>query len=93
MRSWEIVAVCDIYDALISHRPYRPVPYDNRTALEVLTELASKNEINIDAVKALVALNRKDKPHYSTCTLSTEKRGTPPLLNNYRKIAGDNTSK
>jgi len=89
----EIVVVCDIYDALISHRPYRPVPYDNRTALEMLTELAIKNEINLDAVKALVALNRKDKPHYSTCTLSTDKRGTNPLLNNYRKIADDNPSK
>lgn len=89
----EIVAVCDIYDALISHRPYRPVPYENRTALEVLTDQAINNEINMDAVKALVALNRKDKPHFSTCTLSRDKRGTPPPLNNYRKIADEDTKK
>ena len=30
----EIVAVCDIYDGLLSPRPYRTAAYDNRTALE-----------------------------------------------------------
>jgi HD-GYP domain-containing protein (c-di-GMP phosphodiesterase class II) len=88
----EIVVVCDIYDALISQRPYRPVPYDNRTALEELTELATRNEINVEAVKILIALNRKDKPDYRKIVLSQEKRGSPPQLNNYRKIAEDDSS-
>ncbi len=82
----EIVAVCDIYDALISPRPYRPISYDNRTALEVLTSMVAENEVNEDAVKALVALNRKDKPHYKDCVLSEEKRGTAPDNNSYGKI-------
>ncbi len=84
--SVEIVAVCDIYDALISTRPYRAVSYDNRSALEVLTSMVAANEINEDVVKALVALNRKDKPHYKECVLSEEKRGTSPENNNYGKI-------
>ncbi|MBI5739168.1 MAG: hypothetical protein HZA16_00475 [Nitrospirae bacterium] len=85
----EIVVVCDIYDAMISHRPYRPAPYDNRSALEELTAMALGNEVNIDAVKALIALNRKDKPDYRDCKLSDEKRGAPPKMNNYRKIIGE----
>ena len=40
----EIVAVSDVYDALISQRPYRPVSYENRTALEEITEMAEKNQ-------------------------------------------------
>jgi HD-GYP domain-containing protein (c-di-GMP phosphodiesterase class II) len=82
----EIVVVCDIYDALISPRPYRPISYNNRTALEVLTSMVAAKEVNEDVVKALVALNRKDKPHYKECILSEEKRGTSPENNNYGKI-------
>ncbi|MBI5049563.1 MAG: HD domain-containing protein [Nitrospirae bacterium] len=77
-RMVEIVAASDIYDALISPRPYRATPYDNRTALEEITSLAEKNKISWDIVKALVAYNRKTHPHYSECIVSSEKRGTPP---------------
>jgi len=76
-------AVSDVYDALISLRPYRPVSYDNRTALEEITGMAERNEIGWDVVKALIAHNRKDKPHYSEVAISTEKRGTPPGGNVY----------
>ena len=79
----EIVTACDVYDALISPRPYRPVPYDNRTALEELTWMAQRNEIGEAVVKALVARNRKTKPHYSECSVSHEKRGIPPPGNVY----------
>ena len=82
-RMIEIVAVSDVYDALISERPYRPVSYDNRTALEEIVKMAERNEIGWDVVKALVAHNRKDKPHYTEVTVSKEKRGTPPPDNTY----------
>ena len=36
----EIVAVCDVYDALVSPRPYRAVCLRHRTALEELTAMA-----------------------------------------------------
>lgn len=83
----EIIAVSDIYDALISKRPYRPLSYDNRTALEEITSMAEKNKIGWEAVKALVALNRRDKPHYSDIRVSKEKRGTSPQNNLYGIIA------
>lgn len=74
----EIIAVSDIYDALISPRPYRPISYDNRSALEELTSMAERKEISLKIVKALIALNRKDRPHYSETKVSAEKRGAPP---------------
>ena len=45
--------------------------------------MTERNEVNLDVVKALVALNRKDKPAYRECILSIERRGTHPENNNY----------
>jgi len=86
----EIVAVCDTYDALISHRPYRKAPYDNRSALEVITEMAERKEIGWDVVRTLVSYNRKDRPAVSECVVSTEKRGSQPQGNMYGIIADEN---
>lgn len=85
LRDWmvEIIAISDVYDALISQRPYRPVPYDNRTAIEEITMMAERNQLSWNIVKAFVALNRKSKPHFSVCNVSREKRGTPPPENKY----------
>jgi len=79
----EIVAVTDVYDALISPRPYRPISFDNRTALEEITSMAERGQFNWKIVKALVALNRASKPHFEDCIISLEKRGTPPPHNTY----------
>jgi len=85
----EIIAICDIYDALLSPRPYRPTPYDNRTALEEITEMAQEGKLNWEMVQALVSHNRKDKPHFRECRISKEKRGTPPVDNLYGIIADE----
>lgn len=77
----EIVAVCDIYDALISPRPYRTSCFDNRTALEALTAMAQKGEIGWRVVKALIAHNRASKPKCNNAVVSVETRGTPPKDN------------
>ena len=74
----EIIAVCDIYDALLSPRPHRPTPYDNRTALEEITEMAKKGKFGWEVVQALVSYNRKDRPHFREVNVSTEKRGIAP---------------
>jgi HD-GYP domain-containing protein (c-di-GMP phosphodiesterase class II) len=79
----EIIAVCDIYDALISPRPYRTSPYDNRTALEELCKMAEGGKIGWDIVRALIALNRSNQPRHEDVHISSEKRGTPPGENNY----------
>jgi len=83
----EIMAVSDVYDALIMPRPYRSSAYDNRTALEEITEMAKQNKIGWDVVKALIAHNRKSHPPYKEMTISAEKRGTPPSYNVYGIIA------
>ncbi len=85
----EIVAVCDVYDALISARPYRPVSYDNRTALELLTSMAEKGEVGWRVVKSLIAHNRSSKPQLADTIASREKRGTPPADNLYGKLSDD----
>ena len=86
-RMVEIVAVCDIYDALTSRRPYRPVSFDNRSALEEITIMAEKNEVSWEVVQALVAHNRKGKPHFTECSVSLEKRGVTPPNNLYGVLA------
>jgi HD-GYP domain-containing protein (c-di-GMP phosphodiesterase class II) len=87
----EIVAVCDVYDALIAPRPYRPVCYENRAALEEITGMAERGEISWDVLKALVACNRKEKPHFRTLTISTDRRGSPPPDNAYGIRAKDDS--
>lgn len=79
----EIVAACDVYDALVSPRPYRPVCYDNRSALEELTAMAEDGRIGWEAVRLLVARNRKEKPVPEKCAVSLKKRGSAPPGNLY----------
>jgi len=83
----EIVAVSDVYDALISPRPYRPVSFDNRTALEEVTAMAQRGQISWDVLQALISLNRRDKPDFRSFKVSLEKRGAPPEDNAYGKTA------
>jgi HD-GYP domain-containing protein (c-di-GMP phosphodiesterase class II) len=82
-RMIEIVVVSDIYDALISPRPYRSESYNNRSALEIITEKAERGEISWDVVKALIANNRKAKNHFSKCVVSNDKRKVHPKNNLY----------
>lgn len=83
----EIIAVCDIYDALISPRPYRPVSYDNRSAIEELISMAAKGVIDMDIVRILVAHNRHKRPYDIKCPISLEKRGQAPEGNIYGKTS------
>ena len=88
----EIIAVCDIYDALISPRPYRPISYDNRSAIEVLVEMADKGTINMDVVRIIVAHNRGQRPCNLKCDVSHEKRGHEPEGNIYGQLADEPTA-
>jgi HD-GYP domain-containing protein (c-di-GMP phosphodiesterase class II) len=89
----EIIAVSDIYDALIMPRPYRSSAYDNRAALEEITEMAKQNKVGWDVVKALIAHHRKSRPPYKEITISAEKRGTPPAYNVYGVVADETDPK
>lgn len=88
-RLLEIVAACDVYDALISPRPYRKVSFDNRTAIEEITAMAERGEIDWDIVAALVSHNRKNRPPRQECKVSLEKRGKPPEGNLYGIVLED----
>lgn len=83
----EVTTVCDIYDALVAQRPYRPISYDNRTAIEELTWMAQRGEIGWEAVQVLVAYNRGDHRDPGEITISLERRGKPPVENVYGKLA------
>ena len=83
----EIVAICDVDDALISHRPYRPTSYDNRSALEEITRMAEKGQFKMELVQALISYNRKGHPHYATLAVSQKKRGLTPADNLYGVIS------
>jgi len=86
----EIIATCDIFDALISPRPYRRRPYDTRTALEELTEMALQGRIGWGVLQALVAHNRTRKlRRHEECVVSRERRGTPPEGNLYGVFVDD----
>lgn len=79
----EVVMVSDIYDALLSPRPFRPVALDNRTALEDICLRGEKGKIDWNVIKALIAVNREENPPYLGCTVSGEMRGVPPADNIY----------
>lgn len=89
----EIIAVSDIYDALIMPRPYRSSAYDNRTALEEITEMAKQNKVGWDVVKALIARHRRSHPPYNEITVSAEKRGTPPSYNVHGVVLEESEAK
>lgn len=85
----EMVAACDVYDALLSPRPYRPMSYDNRTALEELTRMAASGALGWPCVEALVACNRLGRPSPSEVKVSMDVRGTPPLGNCYGMVVDE----
>jgi HD-GYP domain-containing protein (c-di-GMP phosphodiesterase class II) len=82
----EIVAVSDVFDALISSRPYRSQSYDLRTALEELSLQAKSGTISEEVVNALISCNRENHPCRTECRFSHELRGTPPPGNLYQGI-------
>jgi len=88
----ELMAACDVYDALISPRPYRRISFDNRTALEEVTAMGERGQIGWDIVRALVAHNRTGRSSVGQCVVSVEKRGKPPEGNLYGVFAEDGSS-
>jgi HD-GYP domain-containing protein (c-di-GMP phosphodiesterase class II) len=78
-----MVAICDVYDALISPRPYRNRPFDLRTGLEVLTQMTLEGKFSTDTLRFLISIHRKAKPDYKEVAFSLEVRGTPPEENVY----------
>jgi putative two-component system response regulator len=55
-----IMAVVDIFDALITHRPYRPA-IEKDLALQMLQEEADEGKLDKDIVKCLKALVTREE--------------------------------
>jgi HD-GYP domain-containing protein (c-di-GMP phosphodiesterase class II) len=82
-RMVEIVVASDVYDALISPRPYRRESFDNRTALEEMCDQADQGILNWDVVETLISCNRKSPGINGKFILSEDRRGIPPANNYY----------
>jgi HD-GYP domain-containing protein (c-di-GMP phosphodiesterase class II) len=87
----EMISACDVYDALLSPRPYRPLSFDNRTALEELTRMADSGTIGWPCVEALVACNRHGLASIKQVVVSRDVRGTPPPGNCYGLVEDEAT--
>ena len=81
----DMVATCDIYDALISDRPYRSGNYDNRTALEELAAIAEAGALGWCSIKTLVCRHRSEHPTPEQVHISQQRR-VAPSGHNYHSI-------
>jgi len=79
----QIIMVCDIFDALISMRPYRNEPYTVRAALDLLLEESQKGKINKKYVVCLISYIRRDKPNFNNLKVAVLNRDAPPQINYY----------
>jgi HD-GYP domain-containing protein (c-di-GMP phosphodiesterase class II) len=85
-RTVEMIAICDVYDALISPRPYRSRAFDPRAALELLTEMALGGIFSLDLLRFMIAIHRREKGDYQSLSISLEKRGIPPEKSCYGQV-------
>ncbi len=86
------IVVADIFDALISKRPYRNEPYDVRGAIDVLCKAVENNEIEEEKLKMIIHLNRKTPPPLKEITYSRIYRGFYPRVNYYGLRKGSYTA-
>lgn len=79
----KIVAVIDVFDALVSDRPYRKRPFTIRGALDKLIGEMQAGQLPKAPVKLLVSYFRKGQPYYRPLKLSLKARDKDPEGNNY----------
>jgi HD-GYP domain-containing protein (c-di-GMP phosphodiesterase class II) len=85
----ELSTVVDIFNALISHRPFRMFSYDVRGAIDVLIEMSEANKVEKAFVKLLAAAYRHTDESLDKLELSEEKMGFTPEKNYYGLSYGD----
>ncbi len=82
----KIVAVIDVFDALVADRPYRKRPFTIRGALDKLILEMHAGQLPKPPVKLLVSYFRKGQPDYRPLKLSLKARDKDPEGNNYGVI-------
>lgn len=76
----QLVTPIDIFDALISDRPYRRTPFTTRLAVDYLLDGVKNGQLNKENVYTLINCLRKHKVYpVSRLRVSKEKRDKPPL--------------
>lgn len=82
----QLIAPVDIFDALISDRPYRRTPFDIRMAVDFLLDGVRAKQLNKENVYSLINCLRKHKIYpISAIKVSKKKRGKPPQDSVYGK--------
>lgn len=81
----QLVTINDMFDALISHRPYRMEPFNVRGAIDYLCDEAEQGRVNMAGVKLLISYNRHITGPLDSITYSHDHLGysPPDELNHY----------
>jgi HD-GYP domain-containing protein (c-di-GMP phosphodiesterase class II) len=79
----ELISVADVFDALISVRPFRNEPFELRSALDLLWNEARQGTLNPQVVKLLISYNRQGYFTSEGMAVADEERGRLPLDNRY----------
>ena len=79
----------DIFDALISERPYRDSPYTIRQALDFLVHEASQGKIDKEVIYCLISYVRKEHPRPEELSPYEKKDFLSRSDNIYGKIVPD----
>jgi HD-GYP domain-containing protein (c-di-GMP phosphodiesterase class II) len=82
----QVIAVADIFDAVLSRRPYRREPFTLRAALDHLLDEAQNGRLNPLYVRLLISYARKSKPTLTELRIARNKRDPEPRGNVYGKI-------
>ncbi|MFH1062604.1 MAG: HD domain-containing phosphohydrolase [Candidatus Omnitrophota bacterium] len=83
----QVIAVVDVFDALIASRPYRKTAFSLRAALDLLLENVAQKRLNKQIVHLLISFARDTKPSLKELKISQIQRDKPPKKNVYGKIA------
>jgi len=82
----QVIAVADVFDAILSSRPYRREPFTMRAALDHLLDESRAGRLNPVFVLLLISYARKSKPALRVLRIAEKKRDAPPRRNMYGKI-------
>lgn len=79
----ELISVADVFDALLSVRPFRNEPFELRAALDLLWNESRQGVLNPHVVKLLISYNRQERMKPEDIAVADEERGRLPIDNRY----------
>ncbi len=82
-----LVAIADIFDALVAYRPYRRNHFSVRAGLDKLIHGMQAGKFPRLPVLLLISYFRKGQPNFRTMKVSTRQRDPEPAGNSYGKFA------